>query len=164
MFRTVTIVGLAMLLSVAMLGCETNDNTVQVETPKAPTVTVKTPETPETPKVPQTPKVTVKTPEKPKAPTENIVLRIDPKLEKGLISPDTEVMVTLTVRNKTKGMLTMYWLDEIDGERVQYRDVEAGKELIQDTWEGHYWVIVDAEDKTLGIYKTPDKDGVIIVE
>jgi hypothetical protein len=149
MFQNAAIVSLSVLLAVAMLGCDAGDGgTSKIAPPDAPTVAVKTP----------------KVPEPPKAPAENVVPRIDPKMEKGLISPDTEVMVTLTVRNKTAGTLTMYWLDEIDGERVPYRDVEAGKELLQDTWEGHYWIVVDQKGKNLGIYKTPSEDGVIIVK
>ncbi len=147
MVRAIMLVSLSVFMSIAMLGCNADEAPKVDVTKKAPEV-VKAPEAPAAPK----------------APAENVVPRIDPKMEKGLISPDTEVMVTLTVRNKTKGVLTMYWLDEIDGERVQYRDVDAGGELAQDTWEGHYWLITGKDGKALGIYKTPSKDGVIIVK
>jgi hypothetical protein len=97
-------------------------------------------------------------------PTENILPRIDPKKEKGLVSTDTQTSVVLTVRNKTKSPVTLHWLDETDGARVYYKDVPAAGEVTQDTFEDHYWIILDKADKPLGIYKLSDKDGVIVVK
>ena len=99
-----------------------------------------------------------------KKPAENILPRIDPKKEKGLVSPDTGLSVMLTVRNKTKSTISMHWLDETDGSRVQYKLIVADGEVIQGTYEGHYWIILDKNEKPLGIYKTPKEDGVIVIK
>ena len=90
--------------------------------------------------------------------------RIDPKKEKDLVSPDTDVLVTITVRNQTKSEVSMHWLDETAGDRVHYKDIPAGKEVTQETYQGHYWIILDKGGKALGIYETPGKDGVILVK
>ncbi len=99
-----------------------------------------------------------------KKPAENILPRIDPKKEKGLVSPDTDLSVMLTVRNKTKSTISLHWLDETDGSRVQYKVIVADGEVLQGTYEGHYWIVLDKNEKPLGIYKTPDRDGVILIK
>jgi hypothetical protein len=99
-----------------------------------------------------------------KAPSENIIPSMDLKKEKGLVSLDSEIIITVTVRNKTKGTVTMYWLDETDGQRALYNDIAPGGELDQDTYDGHYWIIADKNEKALGLYKMPKDDGVIIVK
>ena len=63
-----------------------------------------------------------------------------------------------------KSAVTLEWLDEASGGRVHYKDVPAGEEVYQGTWQGHYWIVVNKKGKALGIYETPDKDGVIIVK
>ncbi|MDP6522595.1 MAG: hypothetical protein QGI24_02950 [Kiritimatiellia bacterium] len=97
-------------------------------------------------------------------PGENVLPRIDPAKEGTLVSPDTQLGVDLTVRNMTKSAVTLQWLDEASGGRVYYKDIPAGGEVYQGTWQGHYWLVADKKDKALGIYETPDKDGVIIVK
>jgi|ETNmetMinimDraft_26_1059896.scaffolds.fasta_scaffold221738_1 hypothetical protein len=97
-------------------------------------------------------------------PGENVLPRIDPAKEGKLVSPDTQVGVDLTIRNTTKSAVTLEWLDEASGGRVHYKDVPAGEEVYQGTWQGHYWIVVNKKGKALGIYETPDKDGVIIVK
>ena len=95
---------------------------------------------------------------------ENLLPRIDPKKEKGLKSVDTDVAVSITVRNQTQSAIALHWLDEGAGDRVHYRDIKAGAEAVQQTWKDHYWIIVDKDGKALGIYKTSDKDGVILIK
>jgi|GEM_PF-3958611 len=70
----------------------------------------------------------------------------------------------LTIRNKTKSTVTLHWLDETDGSRVFYKEILAGGEDIQGTFEGHYWIVLDKAGKALGIYKTPGEDGVILIK
>jgi hypothetical protein len=94
---------------------------------------------------------------------ENILPRIDPMKEGKVKSKDTQVAVSITVRNLTKSEISLHWLDEDAGDRVHYKDIEAGGEVLQGTWQGHYWIVLDKNDKPLGIYKAPDKDGVIVV-
>ena len=90
--------------------------------------------------------------------------RIDPSKEKGLVSLDTDVAVSITIKNKTKSPISLHWLDEGAGDRVHYKDIEAGAEVVQQTWKDHYWIILDKDGKALGIYKTTDKDGVIVIK
>ena len=137
MFRIVMAVVLSASMSIAIVGCATGD-----QAGKASSTDVSAA----------------------KKPAENILPRIDPKKEKGLVSPDTGLSVTLTVRNKTKSTISMHWLNETDGSRVPYQSIVAGGEIIQGTYEGHYWIILDKAKKPLGIYKTPDKNGVIVIK
>ena len=99
-----------------------------------------------------------------KKPAEKVLARIDPKKEKGLVSDEGELSVMLTVKNKTKSKITLHWLDETDGSRVYYKEIPAGGEILQGTYKGHYWLILDKAGKPLGIYKTTENDGVIIVK
>jgi len=135
MFRIVMAVALSVSLSIAIVGCATSDP-------------------PE--KAPSTDGV--------EKPAENLIRRIDPKNEKGLLSLDTAVAVSITIRNQTQSAVSLYWLDEVAGERVYYKDIQAGAEVVQETWKDHYWIIVDKDGKALGIYKTSDKDGVIVIK
>lgn len=91
------------------------------------------------------------------------VERIDPSKEKDLHSPEDTERVTLTIKNTLDSGISIYWLD-YHGTRVHYHDIEAGKEIDRSTFPGHYWVIVDSNDKALGIYETPNRDGVIKVK
>ncbi len=94
----------------------------------------------------------------------NTIPRIDPKKEKDLVSPDTDVLVSITIKNQTKSAISLHWLDETAGDRVFYKDIMAGAEVVQETYQGHYWIILDKKSKALGIYETPGKDGVIVIK
>jgi hypothetical protein len=134
MFRIVMVAAVAVSLSIAMLGCETGEGVKTSSTGTA------------------------------RKPTENILPRIDPKKEKGLVSTDGGFPVVLTVRNKTKATITLHWLDETDGSRVYYKDIQAGGEVLQGTYEDHYWIVLDKKEKPIGIYKTPGEDGIILIK
>jgi len=94
---------------------------------------------------------------------ENRIARIDPAKEKELRSPPDEVPVTIKVRNNTQGPVEFHWLD-YNGKRVRYARIKPGAEITQKTFKGHYWIILDEKGKALGIYETPGRDGVIVVE
>ncbi|MDP6633462.1 MAG: hypothetical protein QGG42_01015 [Phycisphaerae bacterium] len=96
--------------------------------------------------------------------SEYILPRIDPKKEEGIVAPGTDVAVSVTVRNQTAGKVSMIWLEESSGSRIHYHDIAPGSEVSQDTWEGHFWLILDKDEKALGIYRTPDRNGVIVVK
>ena len=97
-------------------------------------------------------------------PGENVLPCIDPKREGAVVSLDTDVAVSLTVRNETKSVISLYWLDEGAGDRVHYKNIKAGAEVVQATWKDHYWIVLDKDGKALGIYKTTDKAGVIVIK
>ena len=137
MLRTVTTVTLLAVLSIALIGCETEDGALKTSSTNTPAA---------------------------RAPAENVLPCIDPKKEKGLKSTDTQVAVELTIRNKTKSEVTTHWLDETDGARIYYHDIPAGGEITQGTFQDHYWIILDKAEKPIGIYKATDEDAVIIVK
>ena len=135
MFRTVITVTLLVSLSIVMAGCATGDRAVKTSATGAA-----------------------------KKPAEYILPRIDPKKEKGIVEPGTDVAASVTVRNQTTSKISMVWLEEDTNDRIHYHDIKPGAEVSQDTWGGHYWLILDKDGKALGIYKTPDRDGVIVVK
>ena len=135
MFRLVMAVALSVSLSIATVGCATDD---------------------QGPKTSSTAGLG--------KPGENVLSRIDPKKEGSVVSLNTNVAVSLTIRNQTKTAITVHWLDETAGDRVHYKNVKAGAEAVQQTWKDHYWIVSDKDGKALGIYKTTDKDGVIVIE
>ena len=134
MFRIVMAVALSVSVSIAMVGCVDGDQAGKISSAGA-----------------------VK-------PGENILPRIDPKKEKGIVAPGADVEVSITVRNQTKSKISMHWLEESTNDRVHYHDIKGGAEVKQGTWEGHYWLILDKDGKALGIYETPGKDGVIVIK
>ena len=91
------------------------------------------------------------------------IARIDPSKEKDLRSPQDDVPVSIKIRNKRESMIHLHWID-YDGKRVKYGDIKAGAEFLQRTFEGHYWIILGEDKKPIGIYKTPRKDAVIVIE
>ncbi|MDP6526477.1 MAG: hypothetical protein QGH15_19870 [Kiritimatiellia bacterium] len=88
---------------------------------------------------------------------------IDPGKEKELKSPEDDVEATLTIENKTQSPIKLQWLD-YDGARVHYQNIAAGREAVQLTYVGHYWIILDAKDKPVGIYETTQADALIVIK
>ena len=94
---------------------------------------------------------------------ESYIARIDPSKEKDLRSPGDDVAVSIRIRNKRKSMIHLHWID-YDGKRVHYANIKAGAEALQRTFEGHYWIVLGEDKKPIGIYRTPAKDAVIVIE
>lgn len=133
MYRMVMAVTLSVFVSIAAVGCGTGD-----KAGKSATASLG-------------------------KPGENVLPCIDPKKEGSVVSLDTVEVVAMTVRNETKSAISLHWLDEGAGDRVYYKDVEPGAEVIQDTFKDHCWIVVDKGGKALGIYKTGDKDCVVVI-
>ena len=99
----------------------------------------------------------------PEKAAEGSIARIDPSKEGELKSPQDDVAVSITVRNNRQSVIQLHWLD-YDSKRVQYARIKAGAEIVQRTYEGHYWIVLGEDEKPLGIYKTPGEDAAIVID
>ncbi|HZZ30052.1 MAG TPA: DPP IV N-terminal domain-containing protein [Pirellulales bacterium] len=70
-----------------------------------------------------------------------------------------------TVRfvNRTPGTIKLVWIDA-SGERSEYGAIEPNKDFEQNTYAGHVWVALDANDRPMGIFQATEKPGVAIVD
>jgi hypothetical protein len=87
---------------------------------------------------------------------------IDPAKEKNIRSGGNGLAVQLTFRNQSKTKVVVYWINT-SGERVQYKEIKPGGQVLQGTYSGHYWLVVDPAGKALGMYKPANQDGLIII-
>jgi hypothetical protein len=97
------------------------------------------------------------------APASNQVTRIDPSKEKNCKSPDDDLEVILMIENRRPSAVSLHWLD-YDGDRVHYTDLEPSESVEQITFQGHFWIVLDENEKALGIYETPAKDAEITIK
>src|SRR5690606_39928531 len=56
-----------------------------------------------------------------------------------------------------------YWID-LSGERVGYGEIAAGSSREQHTYAGHVWLVLDAEDRPLGVFQAIEEKGEAIVD
>src|SRR5262249_35851944 len=70
-----------------------------------------------------------------------------------------------TVRfvNHTPGTIKLVWIDP-SGERTEYGSIEPNKDFEQNTYVGHVWLALDANDRPVGIFQATEKPGVAIVD
>src|SRR5438046_2887284 len=69
----------------------------------------------------------------------------------------------ISVKNKTAGAVTVYWIDT-EGERRKYATVAPGESWDSSTYDGHVWVVTDAAEKTLGVYEATRQASSVVVE
>jgi hypothetical protein len=94
----------------------------------------------------------------------NYYVCIDPKREKQIKSPGGNgIQVMLSIKNNTATTVKLHWIDR-SGNRVPYKDIKAGEEIVQRSFEDHCWMIVDKDAKVLGIYRSTYQNGRILVE
>ena len=74
---------------------------------------------------------------------------IDPAKEKNIRSGGNGLAVQLTFRNQSKTKVVVYWINT-SGERVQYKEIKPGGQVLQGTYSGHYWLVVYPAGKALG--------------
>jgi arylsulfatase A-like enzyme len=89
--------------------------------------------------------------------------RIDPAEEGNLRSGANGHEVQLTFQNRRKADVSVYWIDTSGG-RVKYKEIAAGGQAEQRTYDGHYWLVLDDKGKALGMYKALNQDGVIRIQ
>ena len=90
---------------------------------------------------------------------------VDPKnLGKAEYYSATGRAVRLTFKNLTKKPVRIYWI-ETDGRKRAWRGLlKAGESAIcERSYIGHVWLVTDADQKPLGLYKIDIVDPVISV-
>jgi hypothetical protein len=91
---------------------------------------------------------------------------IDPKLEgkEEYFSKTMGQAVKLTFRNLSKKPIRIFWIDTA-GERKTWRALmKPGATAVCDqSYKTHVWLITDADEKALGLYKIDIEDPVIAV-
>ena len=70
---------------------------------------------------------------------------------------------TITFVNRTDKELKLFWLDEA-GERQDYGVVRPGEKRELHTFEGHVWLVTDADGKSLGTYRATESPGTVVVD
>lgn len=56
----------------------------------------------------------------------------------------SNVPLNFTVVNQSSSTANLYWVDELCNE-IPYATLEAGQSLVQPTYQGHVWVLRDAQ-------------------
>lgn len=69
----------------------------------------------------------------------------------------------LTIGNSTTGPLQLFWLSS-DGQRHAYGTLEAGKSVVQNTYAGHAWLFLDAQNQALAGIITPEKPSEVWIK
>ena len=64
----------------------------------------------------------------------------------------TGVPCRVTFQNVLKSPVSLYWINP-SGERIFYRTVASNDSLVQNTFEGHVWLLIEDGKKRLGIVK-----------
>ena len=88
---------------------------------------------------------------------------MDPANEKKMKSGTSGKAVKLEFINKSKQDIKIHWVDW-SGQRKPWRGkIEpGGSQICERSFEGHVWLVTDANDKGLGIYVLGDEDSRII--
>jgi len=74
--------------------------------------------------------------------------------ERSSRSAKTTQAVNATFTNRTKELLTVYWLD-FEGKRQKWFDLVAGQSLEQTTYAGHLWLVAKREGQCVEIFSAP---------
>jgi dipeptidyl aminopeptidase/acylaminoacyl peptidase len=75
----------------------------------------------------------------------------------------TGAQTDLTLVNKTKGVVEIFWLDE-EGTPRSYGKVNPGQEAKQHSYAGHVWLVRDAAGKRLAVFEVADEACVAIID
>ena len=70
--------------------------------------------------------------------------------------------VNLVFQNKTSGEVRVFWLD-FQGKRQPYGTIPSGERHGLSTYQGHVWLVTDANEAPLGVVAAPDSDSVVAV-
>jgi len=65
--------------------------------------------------------------------------------------------------NRTGAAAELYWINA-SGDRVHYGTIEAGDRRTQHTFDGHVWLVTDADGKTLHVFEATDAEGTAIID
>jgi dipeptidyl aminopeptidase/acylaminoacyl peptidase len=70
---------------------------------------------------------------------------------------------TITFVNRTDKEVKLFWMDEA-GERQDYGVARPGEKRELHTFEGHVWLVMDADGKSLGTYRATESPGTVVVD
>ena len=89
---------------------------------------------------------------------------VDPAKEEGMKSPSrVPVQLKLTVKNRSEIEIFMYWVDW-QGKRQARRSLKPTEQCTYEkTYQGHVWLLADAQGKGLGIYVPEGKRDAQII-
>ncbi len=65
--------------------------------------------------------------------------------------------------NRTKENVKLFWVDT-SGDRKLYETIAAGQEHRQHTFEGHVWLVVDADGRPLAAFEATAEHGMAVID
>ena len=82
----------------------------------------------------------------------------DPSLLPNLRSGASDTETAIIFVNGTDAEIIYYWVDG-DGEERHYGKIAAGDFVNQHTYAGHIWLVKDADDGNLAVFRDEEKTG-----
>ena len=86
----------------------------------------------------------------------------DPSLLPNLRSGASDTETAIIFVNGTDAEITYYWVDG-NGEEKYYGKIAAGEFVNQHTYAGHIWLVKDADDGNLAVFRAEEKTGRALV-
>lgn len=86
----------------------------------------------------------------------------DPSLLPNLRSGDSQTETAIIFVNLTEAEMACYWIDDT-GKEKPYGKVAAGDFVNQHTYAGHIWLVKDADDSNLAVFRAEEKTGRVLV-
>ena len=82
----------------------------------------------------------------------------DPSLLPNLRSGDSQTETAIIFVNLTEAEITYYWVDG-EGKEKYYGKIAVGDFVNQHTYSGHIWVVKDAKENNLAVFRAEEKTG-----
>jgi dipeptidyl aminopeptidase/acylaminoacyl peptidase len=80
------------------------------------------------------------------------------RLERPRRSRDQGGDTSVRFINRRDQSVRLFWIDR-SGQRVAYGEIAAGESREQHTYAGHVWLVTDAEDTTLEVFRATEEPG-----
>ena len=87
----------------------------------------------------------------------------DPSLLSNLRSGASATETAIIFVNLTEAEMAYYWVDG-DGEERYYGKVADGDFVNQHTYAGHIWLVKDANESNIAVFRAEDKTGRALVD
>jgi len=65
--------------------------------------------------------------------------------------------------NRTAGKVELFWVDT-SGDRRHYETIAAGQQHEQHTYEGHVWLVVDADGQPVAAFEATAEQGLAVID
>ncbi|MBN2138580.1 MAG: DPP IV N-terminal domain-containing protein, partial [Sedimentisphaerales bacterium] len=82
--------------------------------------------------------------------------RIRPSRRTG---PETSI----TFVNRRDNDIDIYWVNP-ERQRQHYANLKPGDEHRQHTYTGHVWLVLDDQDRTLGVYEATEEEDLVVID